>query len=312
MTEAQKLTIDKNGFEGSFYPSSNKEKTGVIVLSGDKDDDFLSRAFAKYFVKKGFDTLSLSLSQENKGTGVSLWKIEYSEKAVEFLKSQGISKIAFCGISMQAVLALLSASLIPEISMVIAFTPCDFVPWGFSHGKLLDDKNAEWPTGESLASFRGEEIPCHPSPLPKIEYWEKFCQDKRQYREMHSKGIFDLSERKRPVSEDAFIKIENIKGRIVLIGAGDDSMWDSRRYIERMKERLTRCGFSYPVDIFTPYVGTHLLLPQSLVKEAVPVFSTLVYMMFSSGRKFRGECKKARLDLDIRLDKILNEFKEEK
>ena len=36
------------------------------------------------------------------------------------------------------------------------------------------------------------------------------------------------------------IKIENIKGTLILIGAKDDALWNTDKYIHRMEERLEK------------------------------------------------------------------------
>lgn len=38
---------------------------------------------------------------------------------------------------------------------------------------------------------------------------------------------FDDSENAHPITEDEFIKVENIKGKLLLIGADDDVLWDT-------------------------------------------------------------------------------------
>ena len=53
-----------------------------------------------------------------------------------------------------------------------------------------------------------------------------------------SRKLFDDSEAAHPITEDAYIKVENIRGRLLLIGAADDSLWDTAKYIRRMERRL--------------------------------------------------------------------------
>ena len=55
-----------------------------------------------------------------------------------------------------------------------------------------------------------------------------------------SRELFDTSEKVHPIQEEEFIKIERIKGRLLLIGAEDDVLWDTAKYIRRMEERLAK------------------------------------------------------------------------
>ncbi len=47
--------------------------------------------------------------------------------------------------------------------------------------------------------------------------------------------MFDESEKLHPLQENEMIKVENIKGTIVLVGAEDDVLWDTCKYIEEWK-----------------------------------------------------------------------------
>ena len=41
-----------------------------------------------------------------------------------------------------------------------------------------------------------------------------------------------------PITEDEMIKIEKIHGTLLLIGAEDDVLWDTAKYIRRMELRM--------------------------------------------------------------------------
>ena len=55
---------------------------------------------------------------------------------------------------------------------------------------------------------------------------------------INSRKLFDDSETAHPITEDAMIKIEKIHGTLLLIGAEDDVLWDTAKYIRRMKQRV--------------------------------------------------------------------------
>ena len=61
---------------------------------------------------------------------------------------------------------------------------------------------------------------------------------KRTKNMLCSRKVFDDSENAHPITEDEFIKVENIKGKLLLIGADDDVLWDTSKYIHRMEKRL--------------------------------------------------------------------------
>ena len=74
---------------------------------------------------------------------------------------------------------------------------------------------------------------------------KKFAEESRKQKEakegkdfVASRKMFDESERLHPLQEEELIKVENINGKIVFIGAKDDVLWDTTKYIQRMNERI--------------------------------------------------------------------------
>ena len=303
MKASRILSPGQEGFWGDLYKGDKTAEKCMIVLSGDQGNDFLSQAFARWFTAhQETDALCLSLRQDPNGdAGVNLWNLNIVLEAVKWLKNQDYEKIGICGISMQAVIALSAAARIPEISLTLAFAPCDYVPWGFLHGTVDGHKNAEYPSGKSLLTFMGRPLPFQEAHMEKEEYVRAFYGDCRQFRELHSRGIFDRSEDACRIPREAFVPAENIRGSIILIGAEDDSMWNTTRYIYRMRKRLQDQEFIFPVKSFTYARGTHLLLPQRMLMEALPVIGGLLPLLFSSGRHPLKACKDSRIHLDRQL-----------
>ena len=121
-----------------------------------------------------------------------------------------------------------------------------------------------------------------------------------------SRKMFDESERRHPLQEEEKIKVENIKGKLVLIGAEDDVLWDTCKYIRRMEERLRSMPQSCKYVTMLYKHGTHFVFPESMLKIMLPVGSgLLIRLAFQAGRKYPKECKAARMDIDRRLSKII-------
>ena len=101
-------------------------------------------------------------------------------------------------------------------------TPSDFIWQGFEQGKK--DGCGEWPVdGESLFTYRGSPLPYMPFCYKHPDYWQVVkTEAKKSGNIIDSKKIFDDSEAAHPITEDEFIKIENIKGKLLMIGAEDD------------------------------------------------------------------------------------------
>ena len=54
---------------------------------------------------------------------------------------------------------------------------------------------------------------------------------------INSRKLFDDSEAVHAITEE-MIKIEKIYGTLLLIGAEDDVLWDTAKYIRRMEQRM--------------------------------------------------------------------------
>ena len=100
--------------------------------------------------------------------------------------------------------------------------------------------------------------------------------------------------------------MERIRGKLIFIGAEDDVLWDTCRYIRRMEDRLARLPHECAYESWLYEHGTHFVFPESMLKMMLPVGSgLLVSLMFRAGKEFKKECKETRIDIDRRLKKAL-------
>lgn len=114
--------------------------------------------------------------------------------------------------------------------------------------------------------------------------------------------MFEESERLHPVQEMEKIRVENIKGKIIFVGAEDDVMWDTCKSIRRMLARLETLPHDCTAEVLLYEHGTHFVFPQSMLKTMLPVGSgLLVRLMFKAGREYPKECRQTRLDIDEKL-----------
>lgn len=120
-----------------------------------------------------------------------------------------------------------------------------------------------------------------------------------------SREMFEESERRHPVQEEK-IKVENIRGKIVFVGAEDDVLWDTCKYIRRMEERLKVLPHQSCYELLLYEHGTHFVFPDGMLKLMLPIVSgVLVRLVFRAGRQFPRECKATRMDIDRQLCRIL-------
>ena len=152
--------------------------------------------------------------------------------------------------------------MFPEITLTIAMTPSDFVWQGFMQGKR--DGCKEWPVeGESLFSYAGKPLPLYAVLLSApglLALYRRREQTHRRYGQLPRK-LFDDSEAVHPIEPEEYIPVENIRGKLLLIGAEDDALWDTAKYIRRMEKRLAEKPHECEVETAVYAHGTHFVFP---------------------------------------------------
>ena len=301
--------IETDGFYGAYWRCKDENDEAIILMIGDDPEDHMAKSGVKWLIERGVNVLTMSPAK--KDYGHHNYPLERIEAAITWLKNQNINKIGIVGASTTGTLALTAASFFNEITLTIAMTPSDFIWQGFMQGKK--DGCKEWPIeGESLFSYRGEALPYMPFAYKHPDYWKLIKSESKRTGDMiNSWKLFDDSEKVHPLKEEEMIKVENIKGDLVLIGASDDVLWDTVRYIRRMEERLKNTNHECNVIVATYEHGTHFIFPESMLKKMIPVFSGIfVKLAFKEARKYPDECKKTRIDIDKKVRKAIEKWKE--
>lgn len=306
MTNRQIMTPETDGFYGAWYPSDSPSSRAMIIMLGDSSDDRLARSGARWVHKTGCHALAMSADKQDYGH--HNYPLERFEAAIKFLKSRGIRKIGIAGASTTGMLALVAASYYPDITLTIAISPPDFIMEGFyQDGK---DGMRERPgNNESSVSLDGEPLPYLPYAYRHPEYWQRIQEaTKGSGNLIVSRAMFDESERRHPVTEEERIKVENIKGHILFIGAEDDVLWDTCKYIRRMEERLERLPHDCTYTSLQYEHGTHFAFPESMLKIMLPVGGDLITQAFKAGREYPAECKATRVDIDNQIRKAIYQW----
>ena len=299
----ESMIPELDGFYGAYYPNNKPSDKAMILMLGDSSDDRMAMSGAKWI--HGLGCHALAMSPDKKDYGHHNYPLERFGAAVSFLKSRGVKKIGIAGASTTGMLALVAASYYPDITLTIAMSPPDFIMEGFyQDGK---DGMRERPgDNESSVSWQGKPLPYLPYAYRHPEYWQKIQEESKAGGDMiASRKMFDESELRNPVQEEEKIKVEHIKGQIVFIGAEDDVLWDTCKYIRRMEERLAEKPHDSTYLSLTYEHGTHFVFPESMLKIMIPAGGDLLTMLFKAGREFPKECKAVREDIDNRLKEIV-------
>lgn len=303
--KTQTFSHHQDGFYGVYHPSPTPSDKTLILMLSDTADNYMVKSSAKWLHKQGCNVLAMSPDKKD-GGGYHAFPLESFGNAIAFIKSQGSKKIGIVGASTTGMMALLASSFYSEITLTIALTPSDFVMEGFYKGKR--DGAAEWPSDNAIATWQGQPLPYLPYAYRHPEYNERVMADSKASGNMiASRPMFEESERRHPIQEAEKIKVENIRGKLILVGAEDDALWDACRYIRRMTARLDAHPHACEVETLVYEHGTHFVFPQSLLKNMLPVGSgLLIRLMFKAGRNYPAQCKKTRIDIDKRLSQSIS------
>ena len=283
--------IESDGFNGAWYPASVQSYRGLIIMLGDSSEDRMAKTGAKWLNEQGIHVMAMS--PDKKDYGHHNYPLERFGKAITFMKAQGCDKLGVVGASTTGMMALLAASYYPELSLTIAISPPDFVMEGFYRdGK---DGATERPgDNESSVSWQGQPLPYLPYAYRHPEYWQKIQEESKAGGDkVASRKMFDESENRHPIQEDERIRVENIHGKHIFIGAEDDVLWDTCKYIRRMEERLGSLPHDGTFESWLYEHGTHFAFPESMLKMMLPVGSELlISFMFRAGKELERSTKK--------------------
>ena len=284
--------VKEDGFEARWFPGTTHADRVIIWMHGSGMNEKHCFADSAYMRNAGYSVLVL---------GFYFWRgmsrkmraipVEYVERAVEELKRSGYSRIGIHGISSGASYALLCASLIPDISLVISICPFDHV--------MEEPKIFGKPTGRSWFSYRGKDYPCS---LFTGQREKGFFGSLRAYRkqdtERRREFLRSLYENA-TLTEESRIRVENMKADVLLVAPERDNEWPSPTAVRRMEQRLREADYGGWVQaVIYPRAG-HLLgtNPPESWKKAFP-----------PEKKWPEECDAARRDCFDREFRFLEEW----
>lgn len=227
-------TVARDGFEGILFPGNGRKDRVMIVMSGSNGGMKLTRQAAQFYDDHGFPALALALfGTRQTQSGLTRVPVEYVESAIRWLKGRGYEKVGIDGASKGSEMALVAASMFPEIACVIARVPSHFVSEGLSgSGK------GKGPSGTSCWSYRGKELPYAPYRARKFNLPKMLLKE----RELH---IITFN-RDKDVTPEALIPVENIRGPILLLSSKHDAVWPSYESASIIEDRLSAAGFPFP------------------------------------------------------------------
>ena len=303
----QFFSNEKDGFYGTYYESPKGANCAMIGLFGDDPNDFMAKCGAKWLHKNGVNVMCMSPDVKNYGH--VNFPLERIETAIKWLKSHGNKKIGIMGMSTAGMDSLVAASYFPDITLTFGLTPSDFVWQGFEQGEK--DGCKEWPIPDaSTLSWQGKPLAYMPFVYAHPEYYHKIEEETKGSGDItRSTHLFIDSEKAREHTEEEMIKVENIKGKLIMVGADDDSFWEAGKYVRRMDKRLKERPHECDYEALTYEHGTHFVLPETMLRKALPVgLKFVMKFIFKAAKDYPKECELTRKDIDRRLSAALKQW----
>lgn len=303
----QFFSNEKDGFYGTYYENPKGANCAMIGLFGDDPNDFMAKCGAKWLHKNGVNVMCMSPDVKNYGH--VNFPLERIEAAIKWLKSHGNKKIGIMGMSTAGMDSLVAASYFPDITLTFGLTPSDFVWQGFEQGEK--DGCKEWPIPEaSTLSWQGKPLAYMPFVYAHPEYYHKIEEETKGSGDItRSTHLFIDSEKAREHTEEEMIKVENIKGKLIMVGADDDSFWEAGKYVRRMDKRLKERPHECDYEALTYEHGTHFVLPETMLRKALPVgLKFVMKFIFKAAKDYPKECEQTRKDIDRRLSAALKQW----
>ena len=230
-TDIKPIVVRDNGLNAELYVPEHKGKLpAVLVMGGSEGGIGVGRLMGLPLTKEGYAVMALAYFRAE-GLPQTLDRIplEYFKTALDWLKARpeiDASRIAIYGASKGAEAVLVIASHYDGIRAVVAAAPTDVV-WQ-SLNFVGTEPHSSWSLG-------GKDVPYVPFDTSKP------YSPGEPYVEIYRRSI-----KADPNHDDAIIKVENIKGAVLLLSGTDDQEWDSTEMADRVIARLDAHHFAYP------------------------------------------------------------------
>ena len=244
-------------FTGTICGPATRGKHPAILLLGGSEGGQVMKQFVVRFAQHGYVAASVAYFKAP-GLPQSLENVpvEPIGKALgEISKRSDVNanRIAILGGSKGGELALLTASLYPQIRAVVAVVPSPFAWQGIPDGPGAAPASS-W-------TFGGK-------PLPYVAYTDamglQFQSAFMQHTPLDLRVAYDDAMQKNASQiAPAMFHLENIHGPALLLGADDDQLWDSDAQSQLAIAYLHEHHHPY-ADEYRHYAGAgHIFLYQS-------------------------------------------------
>lgn len=230
-------------WQGVLIAPAGGTDVGVLVLAGSSGR--IERARARLLAGRGVAALAIRwFGGPGQSPGICEVPLETFTAAVDLLRASGAVHIGILGASKGAEAALLTAVHDPRVDVVIALSPTSHVWCNVGPGR-----DGEQQPYRSSWTWRER-------PLPFVPMDDSWSAAQPSSGPVAIRGWYELSESTfgRLVAP-AEIPVEKTRAELLLVAGGDDAMWPSLPFAERLAERRRSAGA--PVRLITRHDAGH-------------------------------------------------------
>ena len=246
---------DQGIFATLFLPPGAGPHPAIILLTGSGGG--LNETGAALYAAHGFAAFTIAyFNYQSLPESLVDIPLELFETAIAYLGARAeinSERLAVTGVSRGGELALLLASMFPQLKAVIADAPSGIVWSGLGVNN---------PPGSDPAwTWRGKAIPFMDDEFDPMIYAYIAEYIQREEAMPLTPSFRETMRRNPATAKKAEIAVENIGGAVLMLSGADDAMWPSTELAEVAMQRLRAHNFPHPFQhISYPEVG-HLLLP---------------------------------------------------
>jgi hypothetical protein len=217
-------------WEGILITPGPASRTGVLVLAGSSGR--IDRERARILAQEGMTAMSIRwFGGPGQPPGICEIPLETFVSAVDLLESTGVRRICLLGSSKGAEAALLTAVHDPRVDGVVAMSPTSVV-WG-NVGPGRDGRHRPY---RSSWTWKGQ-------PLPFVPYDDDWTAAEPANGPVAVRGWYERSQRTfADMIRTAEIPVEETRADLLLVAGGDDEMWPSLPFAERLVARRRAAG----------------------------------------------------------------------
>ena len=217
-----------------MFLAEGGDSVGVLVLAGSSGR--VEEQRCRVLAEAG----ATAASYRWFGAAVDEVALESFDEPLALLRDR-CERVAVLGTSRGAEAALLLGALHPDIDAVVAFSPSDVIWAALSTDR---PQRSSWTRAGA--------------PLPFVPYddsWEP-AADSPEFLGLYEQSLVTSADR----VPAARLPVERIAGRVLLAAGGDDRLWPSLPFAERIVSRRAAAGLA--TDLVThPVAGHRVLLP---------------------------------------------------